>query len=73
MTLIVLFVDGLPTSFSVHKKSDDYYFLLPKENPYNSIPPKKIEVTRAAGSWTIKGTEDQSLIDQIVEDFSKLF
>ena len=69
MPSLVLFVDSFPTSFSVQKKKD-CYVLRPKENPYDSLPPPIIEVFKNNGSWIVKGTDDQNLIDQIIEDFN---
>jgi hypothetical protein len=66
----VLFVDGNPVGYKVYEEKDRIV-LNPAENPNREVQPPVLSVARTNGQFQVKGTDDQNLIDQVVEDISQ--
>ena len=62
----ILFVDGFPVHFLVQKKGKTFLFQ-PISNPYRKAA-RNIKVTMQEGGLAICGTDDENLVDQIIED-----
>ena len=71
MFSVILFVDGFPVHFLVHSVDNTFYFQ-PIGNPYKKKVSKKIQVAKTNSGWFISGTEDENLVDQIIEDLSTI-
>lgn len=64
----VLFIDGYPVGYSIYK-NENVFSLAPSENPNEElIAPELTAIQETKNSYTITGTNDQNLIDQVVED-----
>ena len=69
MFSLILFVDGFPVHFLV-QKNDNAFLFQPISNPYNKAVAENLIAIMQKGSWSIYGTDDDNLIDQIIEDLS---
>lgn len=62
----IFFVDGLPVGYKIFKEGAEYV-LIPKErSEYLDTMPSLS--ARFKDGWKVEGTEDQNLIDQVMED-----
>lgn len=66
----VLFVNGNPVGYEV-RQDQGRFRLNPAENPNRDIVPPVIYVTTEEGHLKIDGTNDQDLIDQVIEDITQ--
>jgi hypothetical protein len=65
----VLFVDSHPIGYKIYKADDDF-MLRPSDIPDDSIQPPLLTAHQSPDCWTVSGTADQDLIDQVIEDIS---
>jgi hypothetical protein len=63
----VLFVNGNPVGYKVFKQ-EGRLVLNPAENPTREVYPPAIFARNENGQWFVEGTNDQDLIDQVIED-----
>lgn len=63
----VLFVDGHPVGYRVVRGSEGLV-LNPAENPSRIVVAPALSASFDEGTWSVKGTFDQNLIDQVLED-----
>ncbi|MDB5196248.1 MAG: hypothetical protein JWP88_618 [Flaviaesturariibacter sp.] len=64
----VLFVNGNPVGYTIFNEGADY-ILAPVENPMATMKAPVLKVVlEHNGHFTICGTEDRDLIDQVWED-----
>jgi hypothetical protein len=69
VTTTVLFVEGQPVGYKIFQE-DDEFFLEPAEVPDASIHPPSLTVIHKDDRWTVHGTVNQDLIDQVIEDLT---
>ena len=67
----VLFVDQAPVGYKV-QRSPDRIELNPAENPSRSIQPPHLVAHNRGGRWEVAGTENQDLIQQVLDEVSTL-
>ncbi len=65
----VLFVDSQPIGYKVYHAEDEF-LLEPTDIPDHTIQPPPIKVLHKMDTWTVSGTLNQDLIDQVIEDIS---
>jgi hypothetical protein len=66
----VLFVNGNPVGYEVCEDAGRIH-LNPAENPNREIVPPVMYVSTDAGHIQVDGTNDQDLIDQVIEDITQ--
>ncbi|HET7899336.1 MAG TPA: hypothetical protein VFL47_16730 [Flavisolibacter sp.] len=66
----VLFVEGNPVGYKVVEENSNRIALNPAENPSREVIPPVIHASQENGRWTVEGTDDRDLIDQVIEDIS---
>jgi hypothetical protein len=70
MISIILFVDGFPVQFLIERINDTVFFL-PIGNRFKMKVPQNMTATLNGRRWTVSGTEDGDLIDQVIEDLTE--
>lgn len=66
----VLFVDGNPVGYQVYREEHNRLRLNPAENPNREIRPPVLSAFNDGGEWTVDGTANRDLIDQVIEDIT---
>jgi hypothetical protein len=67
----VLFVDGNPVGYKAHIEQRNRLILNPAENPHREIHPPVLKAIHESGVWHVEGTQNQDLIEQVIEDVEK--
>lgn len=63
----VLFIDGNPVGYKVYEE-ESRLVLNPAENPNREIYPPVLAAKKSNGQWSVEGTDNKDLIDQVIED-----
>ncbi len=69
----VLFVNGNPVGYKISTMDANHVVLNPAENPERVFQPPVLEARNNSGRWLVEGTDNQDLIDQVVEDMDVRF
>lgn len=67
----ILFYNGVPSYYNVYRQDNKYSLEANTPAYYKNTPFPNFSLTEANGSWIADGTNDQSLIEQIVKDIEK--
>jgi hypothetical protein len=67
----VLFVDGNPVGYKAYLEQRNHLILNPAENPNREVDPPVLQAIHEAGAWHVQGTQNQDLIEQVIEDVEK--
>ena len=66
----VFFFNGNPVGYNVFESKPGELVLRPAESKYRAEQPSVLSARLINGNWIIKGTNNQSLIDQVKKELS---
>jgi hypothetical protein len=70
MISIILFVDGFPVQFLIERIHNTVFFM-PVGNRFKMKVPENMTATLHGKRWTVAGTDDDNLVDQVIEDLTE--